>query len=548
MNGADDQSPPAVVPSASIQNINYAIMGEAEAMELLTRALSALAHTTHNRCEDGGGPPQSAGGGNYGTLECAYSAATRVREQGPRCSRPMACLILAFLFMTDSNLFEPLMPCDVYLWDTLWGDIAKSEAPDNRWTITVLEDIINNDNNIGNNHMRRSNEEYVVESNRVVVNFATFLLGVMLGYSGFPFTDEIKGKELIRMSADSGDPRAQTWYWQHYDEVDRYLREAAEQCYPPALRELGIAYLDGTDCMAPNVREGLRLLRTSAEMGDVNAQNRLTSFLIDRYYDVGQTKENAHEEKLAGMYYYGVGDLFGIAPESVPEAERLLKLSAAQGNAAAQVKLGRMYSSMAFLKPDDKLAAEYFSMAANAGDEEAQFRLATCYLSGCGVEQDALRAVGILEKLIQRGSAEAYDTLALVYTHGESYGIPSDPVKAAHLCKLGHKCGNLNATEQLARCYRNGTGVERSDRKALKLFHKAAYSGHHVHSDIGWIYRVSFCDEREASRWFRLDAYAHFESTTPDLLESIDPSLATHYRTESPDPLPWPPDSEGGLP
>ncbi|KAH3705771.1 hypothetical protein Pelo_19681 [Pelomyxa schiedti] len=178
-------------------------------------------------------------------------------------------------------------------------------------------------------------------------------------------------------------------------------------------------------------------------MGDVNAQNRLTSFLIDRY-SVEPTKENAHEvfkwaqlaarsglpfaqEKLAGMYYYGVGDFFGIAPESGPEAERLLKLSAAQGNAAAQAKLGRMYSSMAFLKPDDKLAAEYFSMAANAGDEEAQYRLAQCYLSGCGVEQDALRAVGILEKLIQRGSAEAYDTLALVCTHGESYGIPSDP-------------------------------------------------------------------------------------------------------------------------
>ncbi|KAH3705880.1 hypothetical protein Pelo_19572 [Pelomyxa schiedti] len=185
MNGADAQSPPAVVSSASIQNINYAIMGEAEARELLTHALSALAHTTHNRCEGGGGPPQPAGGGNYGTLECAYSAATRVREQGPRCSRPMACLILAFLFMTDSNLFEPLMPCDVYLWDTLWGDIAKSEAADNRWTITVLEDIINNDNNIGNNHMRRSNEEYVVESNRVAVNFATFLLGAHQNVCGF---------------------------------------------------------------------------------------------------------------------------------------------------------------------------------------------------------------------------------------------------------------------------------------------------------------------------------------------------------------------------
>ncbi|KAH3722987.1 Secretory immunoglobulin A-binding protein EsiB [Pelomyxa schiedti] len=446
----------------------------------------------------------------------------------------MACLILAFLFMTDVNLFEPLMPCDVYLWDKLMGEVKEGEG------------FITDGHQNGNCGMITGGDSTSNSGDRVVVNFGRFLLSMMLGNFEFPFSDERKAKELIRMSADSGDPRAQTWYWQNYEKVDKYLQEAVEQRYPPALRELGIAYLDGTDCMAPNWEEGLRLLRMSAELSDVNAQNELASFLLHRADHVEQTTEDEQEafkwaqlaartgmkfaqEKLAGMYFRG------IAVEwNVEEAMRLFKLSAAQGNTLAQVELGEIYFSGDHdgIPLDRELSAEYYSMAANGGDEAAQYHLAQCYIFGCGVEKDLLHAMSLLEQSSHGGYAKAYSELADVYTCGADFGIPQDYPKAAHLYKLGHKFGDAYATTALGRCYHQGKGVKPSHRKALKLFHKAAYSGHHVHTDIGRIYRASFSDEREASRWFRLAADEYFESTTPDLLESIDGFVAAHYREQ----------------
>ena len=100
-------------------------------------------------------------------------------------------------------------------------------------------------------------------------------------------------------------------------------------------------------------------------------------------------------------------------------AERLFRLLAEQGNAAAQFNLGVMYNDGRGVPQNDAEAVKWFRKAADQGAAPAQFNLGNMYNDGRGVPQNDAEAVKCFRKAA--GVLQAADALgisqATVKTH-----------------------------------------------------------------------------------------------------------------------------------
>ena len=115
--------------------------------------------------------------------------------------------------------------------------------------------------------------------------------------------------------------------------------------------------------------------------------------------------------------------------EDFETAAKLLQLSAEQGDAEAQFKLGLCYSGGFVVKQDETEAVKWYRKAAEQGLAEAQFKLGLCYAYGEGVKQDFLAAARWCRRAADQGLAEAQAILAFCYTAG--VGVIQDDAKAA---------------------------------------------------------------------------------------------------------------------
>ena len=83
-------------------------------------------------------------------------------------------------------------------------------------------------------------------------------------------------------------------------------------------------------------------------------------------------------------------------PRDVGEARRWLELSAEQDYAAAQYKLGWLYSNGGDLSQDLSKAASWFRLAAQQGEPLALYALGVMTATGRGVPPDAVAAFAFL--------------------------------------------------------------------------------------------------------------------------------------------------------
>jgi hypothetical protein len=89
------------------------------------------------------------------------------------------------------------------------------------------------------------------------------------------------------------------------------------------------------------------------------------------------------------MYYYGIGNL----DRDDEMAVKLYTVAADNGNADAQFKLGKMYNLGEGVKQDYAEAVRLYSLAAAQGHAVAQFKLGKMYENGRGVEPDDEAAI-----------------------------------------------------------------------------------------------------------------------------------------------------------
>lgn len=137
---------------------------------------------------------------------------------------------------------------------------------------------------------------------------------------------------------------------------------------------------------------------------------------------------------------------------------RLIEPLAGDGNARAQVMLGRCYENGLGVQQDLGVAAQWFQLAAEQNDSEAQVLLAYCYQVGAGVPKDPRQVMNLMTRAAESGNAEAQFNLALNYSQG-LYGAPKNEKESFRWAELSARQGYAQAERFVGACYEYGFGV-----------------------------------------------------------------------------------------
>ncbi len=173
-------------------------------------------------------------------------------------------------------------------------------------------------------------------------------------------------------------------------------------------------------------------------------------------------------------------------PELVKEAEtrnetflEVVTRKANEGNVDAQLSLGYMYlygDEEAGVKADYKKAFEYYSLAADQGDNVAINNLGSLYYSGIGTKKNPYQAAILFTKAAELGNVEAAVNLAFLYISGS--GIAQDNDKAMNYFIKAANNKNLTAQYMLGYAYYRGFVVPQDYKKAFELMRDPAAAGY----------------------------------------------------------------------
>ena len=122
--------------------------------------------------------------------------------------------------------------------------------------------------------------------------------------------------------------------------------------------------------------------------------------------------ETEAQVELAQSFLKGQG--IGLDPVA---AARWADEAAAQGDPSAQFILGTLYAEG--IKPNPRLAFDWFSAAASRGNVKAMHNLAIAYLNGTGITQDSKAAAAWFQKAADAGYRDSAFDLAVLYERGE---------------------------------------------------------------------------------------------------------------------------------
>lgn len=139
-----------------------------------------------------------------------------------------------------------------------------------------------------------------------------------------------------------------------------------------------------------------------------------------------------------GRAAYERGDLI-VAMEHLDRAVE-------QGNVRAMSLLGYVLDK----SEENEAAAKMYQRAADLGDGEALLALGSLYANGEGVEQDAERAVQLIEQSANGGYGPAIMVLASAFSKG-ALGLQTDKEKARRWLEQGASQGYQPASAELER-------------------------------------------------------------------------------------------------
>jgi localization factor PodJL len=166
----------------------------------------------------------------------------------------------------------------------------------------------------------------------------------------------------------------------------------------------------------------------------------------------------------------------GIAYRHVAhdEGARIMALADA-GNADAQARLALAYLRGAGVARDPSAAARWSAQAARAGQPVAQYLLGALYSQGSGVAPDPARALTLFTQAASRGNLKAMHNLAIAYAEGS--GVTKNDVQAAQWFERAARRGYVDSAFDLAVLYERGRGVKQDLAQALSWYLIAAQEG-----------------------------------------------------------------------
>lgn len=145
------------------------------------------------------------------------------------------------------------------------------------------------------------------------------------------------------------------------------------------------------------------------------------------------------------------------------------------GDQAADSKTGAERNSSSTDMVKNKTQEEQLietKQNAEAGDSEAQRKLAIAYRDGEGVAEDTAKAIEWLIKSAEQGNARAQTSLGNIYYFGR--GVSKDESKGVELFQKAAAKGNAVAQRRLSVALKYGRGVPKDEAKAFEWLHKSA--------------------------------------------------------------------------
>ena len=156
------------------------------------------------------------------------------------------------------------------------------------------------------------------------------------------------------------------------------------------------------------------------------------------------------------------------------EVEAIIEL-AHNGDAEAQYSVGMMYFDMEIGDEDTEdfeEAAKWFRLAADQGEESAQYWLALMYRSGTGVPYDPAEAARLMARSAELGHQEARHNLGMMYALG--FGVEQNGEEALRWIKCAAENGSSSSIRVLGRMYLDGIFVQQDYAEAVRLLRLAA--------------------------------------------------------------------------
>ena len=165
-----------------------------------------------------------------------------------------------------------------------------------------------------------------------------------------------------------------------------------------------------------------------------------------------------------------VADAFakeGSEDYDIREAIKWYELAYDNGSAWAALKLAFIYWDGKLGERDEARTFEWFEKA-NELHTLGEVNLAICYNNGIGTEQDTAKAIEIFEKGKDKHIINYLGTIGQAPTTIQTYD------DCVALCEKWAEQGDPQAQYLLGKRYENGWGFEKSYKKALKYYRKAA--------------------------------------------------------------------------
>lgn len=273
------------------------------------------------------------------------------------------------------------------------------------------------------------------------------------------------------------------------------------------------------------------------EQGDYASATRLLTPLAAR-------GEAQAQSQLGELYLQGRG-----VPQNIPKAFDLFKQAAGQGHAPAMYALGLLYETaqapgpseltqllMTVLKGkprdltqeaqekrknDMQSALQWYTQAAENGNEDAMRALTRLYQGADKGWADAQKAFRWTAALAERGDAGAQFDMGKAYSSGQ--GVAQNHALALSWYMRAQEQGHAAAMNRIGDLYYNGQGTAKDLAHAREWYQKAAaLNDADAQDNLGWLAwrgEGTKKDLKQADSWFSTAATNGHSSASAHLRE-----------------------------
>lgn len=164
--------------------------------------------------------------------------------------------------------------------------------------------------------------------------------------------------------------------------------------------------------------------------------------------------------------------LIPYAQQDYAEATRLLVPLASQGDAIAQLTLGRMHLRGEGVPQNSFAAFEWLRLAAEQGNPDAQYELGVMHRDGVGTVVDGQLALQWFKRAADRGAPAAFNAIGELYLNHPD--VPRNVRIAFEWFSLGAEMDSAEAMYNLGMHYALGREGAPNEVAAFKWFDLAA--------------------------------------------------------------------------